>query len=247
VRMRQLLPFLADHGLTVERLAETAGRLAPAAAALDAEATKILQQAIIIDDFGVARGDPAPFSAVHREIGLRAFGRLLQAVSGAPYTPGMKPLERLYPVLTGENSGPARRTLHGTTVSILPDRFTIVREWGRRGPESLAVEPGEAMVFDGRFAVSVPGNSILTPSNRRQDPLLVGPLGKAPVRARVSGVGRSALATLPGLFCGDMLIGLPELAVFKDDRLPQVGLPVRALAAGRLAAPRSLLAFVRPD
>jgi len=247
VRMRQLLPFLADHGLTVERLAETAGRLGRAAAAIDAEATRILQQAIIIDDFGVARGDPAPFSAVHREIGLRAFGRLLQAVSGAPYTPGMKPLERLYPAITGENSGPARRTLHGTTVSILPDRFTIMREWGRCGPESLAVEPGEAMVFDGRFAVSVPDDDILTRSNRQRDGLRVGPLGKAPVRARVAGVGGTALATLPGLFCGTRLVGLPELAVFKDDRLPLVGLPVRALAADRLATPRSLPAFVRPD
>ena len=91
----------------------------------------------------------------------------MQAVSGAHYTPGMKSLERLYPAIAGENSGPVRRTLHGAAVSISRDRFTVMREWGRRGPESLAVKPGDAVVFDGRFAVSVPGNNVLARPNRR--------------------------------------------------------------------------------
>ncbi len=247
VRMRQLLPSLADHGLTVERLAETAGRLGRAAEAIDAQATEILEQAVTVDEFAVVRGDPSPFRAVHREVGLRAFGRLLQAVSGAHYTPGMKSLERLYPAIAGENSGPVRRTLHGAAVSISRDRFTVMREWGRRGPESLAVKPGDSVVFDGRFAVSVPGNNVLARPNRRQDRLCIGPLGKAPLRANVAGIGRTALATLPGLFRGDMLIGLPEQVLFKDDQLPLVSLPMRALIADRLAAPRSLPAFVPPD
>lgn len=247
VRMRQLLPSLAGHGLTPERLAETAGRLGRAAEAIDGEATKLLQQAVTVNDFGVAHGDPAPFKAAHPEIALRALARLLQAVSGSHYTPGMKSLERLYPLIADGISGSVRRTLHGTTVSISRGRFTIVREWGRRGPKSLAVKPGEVMVFDGRFTVSVPANDVLARPNRRQDPLCVGPLGKAPVRAMVSGVGGTALATLPGLFRGETLIGLPELAAFKDGRLPLVALPVRALVADRLASPRSLPAFVPPD
>ena len=159
----------------------------------------------------------------------------------------MKSLERLYPAIAGENSGPVRRTLHGAAVSISRDRFTVMREWGRRGPESLAVKPGDAVVFDGRFAVSVPGNNVLARPNRRQDRLCIGPLGKAPLRANVAGTGRTALATLPGLFRGDMLIGLPERVLFKDDKLPLVSLPMRALIADRLAAPRSLPAFVPPD
>ena len=247
VRMRQLLPSLAGHGLTAERLSETAGRLSRAAEAIDGEATKILKRAVTADDFGVVRGDPAPFMVGHPEIGLRALGRLLQAVSGSHYTPGMKPLERLYPVIADGVSGPVRRTLHGTTVAISAGRFTVLREWGRHGPENLAVKPGEAIVFDGRFAVSVPENSVLARPNRQKSPLCVGPLGKAPVRAGVSGVGRTALATLPGLFRGETLIGLPELVVFKDDRSPLVSLPVRALIADRLVSPRSLPAFVPPD
>jgi len=247
VRMRQLLPSLAGHGLTAERLAETAGRLGRAAAAIDAEATKLLKQAVTINDFGVAHGDPAPFKAAHPEIALRSLGRLLQAVSGSHYTPGMKSLERLYPAIADGFSGSVRRTLHGTTVAISRDRFTVVREWGRRGPESLAVKPGDAVVFDGRFAVSVPDDDVLMRPNRRRNPLCVGPLGKAPVRAKVSGIGRTALATLPGLFRGETLIGLPEQAVFKDDRSPLVSLPARALVADRLSSPRSLPAFVPPD
>ena len=247
VRMRQLLPSLAGHGLTAERLSETAGRLGRAAAAIDAEATKILNQAVAVDEFGVVRGDPAPLRATHPEIGLRALARLLQAVSGSPYTPGMKSLERLYPAIADGHSGSVRRTLHGTTVSISPGWFTVLREWGRRGPENLAVKLGEAIVFDGRFAVSVPGNGVLARPNRQKGPLCVGPLGNAPVRARISGVGRTALATLPGLFRGERLIGLPELVVFKDDRLPLVSLPVRSLVADRLASPRALPAFVPPD
>lgn len=247
VRMRQLLPSLADLGLTGERLAETARRLGRAAAAIDGQATKLLNDAVTIDDFGVARGDPGPFGVAHPEIALRALARLLQAVSGSPYTPAMKSLERLYPVIADENSRSLRRTLHGTTVSISRGRFTVLREWGRRGPESLAVKPGDAAVFDGRFAVSVPGNSVLARPNRGQDRLCVGPLGKAPVRAMVSGVGGTALATLPGLFRGGTLIGLPERLLFKDDRMPLVSLPVRPLVAGRLASPRSLPAFVPPD
>ena len=119
--------------------------------------------------------------------------------------------------------------------------------YGRRGPENLAVEPGEAIVFDGRFAVSIPENSALARPNRHKGPLCLGPLGKAPVRARVSGVGRTTLATLPGLFGGETLIGLPEQVVFKDGRLPLVSLPVRTIVADRLVAPRALPAFVPPE
>jgi tRNA(Ile)-lysidine synthase len=233
--------------LTAERLAETASRLGRAAEAIDAQASKLLDDAVTVDEFGVARGDPAPFKAVHREVGLRAFGRLLQAVSGSPYTPGMKALERLYPVLVADHRGPVRRTLHGTTISMAAGRFTVLREWGRRGPEYLAVKPGEAVVFDGRFTVSVPDDDVLARPNRQKRSLSVGPLGKAPVRARTTGAGRTALATLPGLYRGKTLIGLPEQATFRDDRLPLVSLPVRALIVRRLAAPRSLPAFVPPD
>ena len=247
VRMRKLLPLLTGHGLSAERLAETADRLGRAAQAIDAEATKLLSQAVTADDFGVVQGDPAPFRQAHPEIGLRALARLLQAVSGSHYTPGMKPLERLYPAIADKHSKPIRRTLHGTMVAISPGRFTMLREWGRRGPENLAVEPGEAIVFDGRFAVSIPENSALARPNRHKGPLCLGPLGKAPVRARVSGVGRTTLATLPGLFGGEALIGLPELVVFKDDRLPLVSLPVRTIVADRLVAPRALPAFVPPE
>ncbi len=247
VRMRQLLPSLADHGLSAERLAETARRLARAAAAIDEQATKLLSEAVEIDDFGVVRGDCAPVAAAHREIALRALARLLQAVSGSRYTPDMASLERIYPAIAGGHLQPVRRTLHGTKVSVLRGRLTVLREWGRRGPESLAVKPGDAVVFDGRFAVSVPGNNVLAHADRLRKSLCVGPLGKAPVRARVSGIGKTALATLPGLFCEEKLIGLPELAVFKDDRPPPVNLPVRAVVADRLAAPRSLPAFVPPE
>ncbi|HSG93969.1 MAG TPA: tRNA lysidine(34) synthetase TilS [Afifellaceae bacterium] len=247
VRMRQLLPLLADHGLTVEQLSETASRLGRAAEAIDGEATRILELAVTTDEFGVAHCDPTLFRAIHREVGLRAIARLLQAVSGSPYTPALKPLERLYATIADRRSGPVRRTLHGTTVAISPDRFTVSREWGRRGPENLAVKPGEAIVFDGRFAVSVPENGILARPNRRQKPLCVGPLGKAPVRARASGIRRTALATLPGLYRGETLIGLPRQVVFKDERSPLVFLPVRGLVAGRLAAARSLPAFVPPE
>jgi tRNA(Ile)-lysidine synthase len=247
VRMRQLLPLLAGHGLSAERLTETAGRLGRAAEAIDGEATKILERAITADEFGIVHGDPVPFGAAHQEIGLRALARLLQAVSGSPYTPAMKSLERLYPAIAGEQSGPVRRTLHGTTVSVSPGRFTVLREWGRRGPENQPVGPGEAIVFDGRFAVSVPGDGVLARPNRRKSPLSVGPLGEAPVRARVSRIGKAALSTLPGLFRGETLIGLPELVVFKDDRSPLASLPVRALIADRLSSPRSLPAFVPPD
>ncbi len=173
--------------------------------------------------------------------------RLLQAVSGAPYTPGMASLERLYRAIADGPAGALRRTLHGTTVSVWRDRFTVQREWGRQGPQSLAVKPGDAVVFDGRFAVTVPADDILTRPNRRREPLCVGPLGKAPVRATVSGIGRNALATLPGLFRGDSLIGLPERVVFKDDRKPLVGLKARTLVADRLGLPRSLPAFIRPE
>jgi len=247
VRMRHLLASPAGHGLSAERLAETAGRLGRAAEAIDAEATKILKQAVMADDFGVVHGDPAPFTAAHCEIGLRALARLLQAVSGSPYTPGMKALERLYADIADGPCGAVRRTLHGTRVAISPGRFTMLREWGRRGPESLAVKPGEAIIFDGRFAVSVPENGVPARPNRQNGPLCVGPLGKAPVRARDSGIGRTALATLPGLYRGETLIGLPERVVFKDDRSPLVSLPVRALVADRLAAPRALPAFVPPE
>ncbi|MBA3517803.1 MAG: tRNA lysidine(34) synthetase TilS [Rhizobiales bacterium] len=212
VRMRALLPALAEHGLTPARLAGTAARLARAAAALHYYAETLLRDDFTSDPHGVVRGPTAALAAAPEEVGLRALALLLAAVGGAHHTPRLDRLEALRDgILAAGAEDRFRRTLHGCIVNLAAGGLTARREWGRSGLAAIPAAAGVGVVWDRRFRVEIP---IVAGS------LTVGPLGRSGRRldaaARSAGRDRASIQVLPGLYDGARLIAAPEIVAAVD-------------------------------
>lgn len=214
VRMRALMPALADEGLTAQRLADTAGRIGRAAAALDHYTQAFLAESFEADGFGTVGGAADAFATVPEEIGLRALALILKAVGGADYTPRLDGVEAIHRSIVSGAS--FRRTLHGVVIAAKGGRFTARREWGRRGLAAVAAPAGATLVWDARFKVEVP---------RLAGDLGVGPLGRSERRLRSPNADRGTLGALPGLYQDGTLVAVPE-SVFAADR----GAPLDNLA-----------------
>ncbi len=209
VRMRALMPDLAAHGLTAERLAETAKRLGRAAAALDDSARSFVRKHFAFDRFGVARGRPESIAAVPEEIGLRALALILRAVGGAEYTPRLDSVEALRSaILEAGDEAAVKRTLHGVVIDVRRGECVARREWGRDGLCETTVSAGQSVVWDMRFRVEVPN----LPGR-----LSLAPLGWAERRLKAAGADQATLRTLPGLYQDGTLVALPEGVLAADD------------------------------
>jgi tRNA(Ile)-lysidine synthase len=226
VRMRGLLPELAKHGLTAERLAETAARMQRAATALDFYARKLLSERFAVDSFGVVAGPASAVSEAPEEVALRALALLVAAAGGAEHTPPLHSLEALHGALAGAAGAGWKRTLHGVELTLHAGRLTARREWGRAGPAALAAPAGASLVWDRRFRISVPLGGGLA----------IGPLGRAKRRLWSSGAERATLAVLPGLFRDGELVAAPASVAASDRGANLAPLPVECLVAARLAA-----------
>jgi tRNA(Ile)-lysidine synthase len=110
-RVRALLPVLEAAGLSPARIADAAGHLARARAALELATEAVLARAARADGKHVAV-DAKALAAAPREIGLRALAALLMAVSGEAYRPRFEALERLFDRLAQGKLGNGA-TLHG--------------------------------------------------------------------------------------------------------------------------------------
>ena len=219
VRLRQGMTLLAAEGLTTDRLAATAGRLARARLALESAIATLLAQAVTLDDGGFALIEPSLLVAAPDEIGLRALAAVLATVGGAEFPPRLERLARLYRLLPAGLAG--GRTLGGCR--LLPRRsgLLVCRE-----PAALAapvpVEPGTIIRWDGRFTVTLPATA---PRG-----LSLGALGDelgriAPVAGdgarRVPGAARAAL---PAIRDAKGVVAVPSLGYFlRWDNKAQTG------------------------
>ena len=221
VRMRQLLPRLADEGMTAVRLAETAARLAQARAALEGATNRFLADAVAIYPEGYLRLDAGLLRRAAREIGLRALARAVGCIGGQTYGPRMERLSRLYDRLcaTGEGPGLGRgRTLGGCR--ILPARridgdpsrhVLVVREPAAVAPP-LPWRLGDAVSWDGRFHIE--GETVArrpagraTEGRPKTKQYTFGALGEQGLREIVRTVGRSG----PGRLPHDVFVTLPAI------------------------------------
>ena len=226
VRMRRLMPALAEHGLTARRLAETAGRLRRAGAALDHYAKTLLKEHFHADAFGVVAGPAGVFADVPEETGLRALALVLRAVGGADYTPPLDRVEALRgAVLVAGEGKDFKRTLAGVVISAAAGRLTARREWGRKGLAAVAAPAGSTLLWDRRFRVGVPDLA---------SGATVAPLGRAERRLRSTAGDRAAIRAMPGLFAGERLVAVPDVIEATDDGAPLATLPVRCVVAARL-------------
>jgi len=205
VRLRAARAFLDEEGLSAERLAATAARLARARSALTTMVAATLARAVALDPLGYARVDVAALKAAPTEVGLRGLAAILATVGGADYPIRLAQLERLYGSLPdGVGSG---RTLGGCQLVAKTGHVLICREAAAVAGRQVA-PPGARLHWDGRFVIAVPADA--------STDLSVGPLGsngaaQLAVEGRDGGMPSVVRLTLPALFDAQGLAAAPLL------------------------------------
>jgi tRNA(Ile)-lysidine synthase len=117
VRIRKLIPALAEAGICASRIVSASRHLARARLALDASTRMFLAKHAEFGSAGAAI-DGASLEGLPREIGLRVLSETLLRVGGGSYRPRFERLERLFHAVT--TSDFKRHTLAGCCVSRAP-------------------------------------------------------------------------------------------------------------------------------
>lgn len=236
VRLRHLLPELAQEGFTESRLAATARRAARARVALEHAATELLARAVAIYPEGYAVLKTGDLLAAPEDTGLRALSRLLTCVGGNWHGPRMEQLERLYEWLSrGEGGG---RTLADCRIVWRgPGRALVCRE--AAAVEDAAPTAG-GTVWDRRFRLSAEGPP---------DTFLgrLGPDGWVQIRAnnpdlQVKNLPADVRNAIPAIWRLEEVVAIPHLHYCVKpldnkvgDRTELVFLPPRSLGAARFS------------
>ena len=231
-RVRSLLPHLAAEGLGAAEIAEAAVRMAAAADAIDAAATRFIADAVATNPIAVACFDPAVFGDLPGEVRRRVLVRMLIAVGGDDYPPRFERLSALLAAMAERSPGGRfKRTLAGTVIEFRDGRFMLYREIGREPPPAIGLRPGFAGVWDHRFSVRA-GRAL--PAG-----LTVAALGEDGRRAigagATSGVA-GALAAVPAVRRGREIVGVPAIGYFAN-RGRDLPLEVRSIVDQRLRQP----------
>ncbi len=239
VRMRQLLPRLAEEGMTVTRLAETAERLGQARAVVEGATNRLLAHAVALYPEGYLRLDTAALRSAEPEVGLRALARAVACIGGAIYGPRLARLTRLYEQIgrhaEGEPTLGRGRTLGGCRIvpmakpgvesSIL--EVLILRESAAVSPP-VSLNDEVPVIWDGRYDV-IPEHPYRMPAMRRAGDReaaanwTIGALGEAGWHeVRRSGFAlehalpRDVVITLPALRRRGKLMTVPHLGYRRE-------------------------------
>ena len=202
-RLRHAVDALAAEGYTPERAANLAQRAGLARQALDAATADLLAAAAAVHAEGYVDLDRRPIAAAPTEIALRGIAACLRIVGGGTYGPRFERLQALLAAI--ETGGLTGRTLAGCRIIPLAgERIRFVRE-ASAATQVIEARPGDTLIWDGRFAVTVPGGLAA-------DGLVtVARLG--PGRQRRTAVPAAAIAALPALWSAGRIAALPEPAV----------------------------------
>lgn len=151
-RLRAAAGILAEEGLSSDRLNDTSRRAARARNALEAAAVTALARSAEFHPEGWVAIDPVPLGREPDEIALRALAHAVGAVGGCTYAPRDEAMERLLTEFRkGLKSG---RTLGGCVLWARRGAVVIARE-PDAAAESLSLAPGQSVVWDGRFRVTL--------------------------------------------------------------------------------------------
>lgn len=211
-RLRAIFPILEAAGLSASRIADAPKHLARAREALDASAAELMEKAVHYDGAGYALIDAQAISNAPRELGLRALGKTLMAVSGEAYRPRFERLEQLYDAMHARKIS-GGRTLHGCRIAPAPKPFRkfgeatlLVSREARaasRAPDVL-LKPGVDAIWDNRFRVTFMEqwqHGRLHVSALREQPEFAEALSHVPAPARGS---------LPAIWRAKSLIVVPH-------------------------------------
>ncbi len=205
VRIRALMPGLAEVGLTPDALALSASRLAVVRDAIEVDVARAMECCVRVVDAGVCSVDPAVLSELPEEIAARVLERCLTAVGGGQYPPGREKIGRLAGQLGSDEFGGA--TLGGCILgNVAAGRIAVTREVRPGAIENLYVARDQSVVWDGRFHVSV------APDGPEQ--IIVRPLGDErpeDLESTCAGIGQFPAfirRTLTSVWHEDRLIGV---------------------------------------
>ena len=190
VRIRKALPAFAKLGLTADRLADTARRMARAEAALTSATDDLFQQAAR-DHGGVWSIATAALATAPEEIGLRLIVRLIRTIRPSDYPPRAEALENWSNAFRS-GIAPRRSTMAGVVLHLRQTRLWLYAEAGRTGFPAIAIDADGEHVWDNRFVISIAG------SGGRH--LLIGPRGPG---GRNGDMPAAAAAGLPTVRSAD--------------------------------------------
>jgi tRNA(Ile)-lysidine synthase len=213
-RLRAARPHLDALGLTPAMLALSAARLARARRALEAVVDRLCDprsDAVRVHPCGVVGVDRARLRQAGEEVALRVLDRAIAAAGGMGEHVPLGRLETIVAaVCDTAGAAPGRWTLARALISADRSTVTVQREPGREPLPELTVMPGAAVLWDGRFQVTVS-------TDFAGGPVQVRALGEAELRGlrRRGLVGEetpmSAAALAPSAWREGRLIAVPPL------------------------------------
>ncbi|WP_323763662.1 tRNA lysidine(34) synthetase TilS [Marinovum sp.] len=197
VRVRQALEVLAPLGLDAPALAETAGRMARAQAALRARACEAADR-VVRQVHGDLLYDRDGLATLDDETRMRLLAAGLQFVSGQVY----RPRARALAAAAGQVASGGTATLHGCLMRAERSEIRICREYAAVA-EAVAPVGG---LWDGRLRLSGAG---LGPGEVRA----LGAEGASQLSERPSGLPYQSLIAQPAVFDGPRLVAFAPAGV----------------------------------
>jgi len=152
VRWRQAMPQLAALGLDAATLAQFAGRMGDADAAIAQMADACFSEIVQFDGFGAASIEMSPFAGLSPAIATRLLGRVLNIAGGRQKPRALGQVERLRLAILEDNLS-RTTTLLGCVVRLKDDAVMVAREPGRELPPDALVPPHGELVWDQRFRI----------------------------------------------------------------------------------------------
>jgi tRNA(Ile)-lysidine synthase len=209
VRVRKARGLLAGLGLTNDKMALSARRLARAREALDAAVDALQRDARLDVHAGAyASFDAGAWRAAPEELRLRLLGRLIAAFGGQAEPLRLAQLEALVARMSALDFEGA--TLAGAQISRHGDDIHLLREAGREPLGTLILAPGEAAVWDHRFRVAA---AVESPGPIEVSALGAGAFAQLRQQLNVEpGVPANAAATLPAFWRQGELLFVPMFA-----------------------------------
>jgi tRNA(Ile)-lysidine synthase len=208
-RIRQIMPRLAEIGLTPQALAQSAGRIARTRDTVAGYAARACDRIIVQDrtETGHLVFDRSAFDQLDQDIQMRLLSAACRWISATPYGPRHAALHRVRAALQpGLKSGPQSGqggTLHGMHIIQTDRHIRLFREFSAVKHQSCAAIPGA--IWDGVWRLNQgmePGAQIRA----------LGPEGWAQIPQKpVDSPGFRASLSLPALYKGARLIACSAL------------------------------------
>jgi tRNA(Ile)-lysidine synthase len=212
-RARLALNLLEPAGVTPRRIAEAAGHLRRARAAIEALEADAFERSVTLTPWGYALITPGMVASAPLEVGLRMTASILRLTGGGRYAPEFETVQGVHSWF-GSDGGTAKgRTAGGVRLQRLPDGCVLAgREQAALDADEplLRLQPGESGVWDGRFRVTLGGPGLAAGAVVRAVGTDNAAKALSEMRKRPDHQPRRIAATLPGLFVDGVLAAMPS-------------------------------------